>query len=151
MAVFGAKDAQQVIAVRALVRDLNIPVEIATVATQRDEDGLARSSRNVFLSAAERTSALALSSAVFAAAAAAEQGASLSDVLAAGRAVLAAEPGVNLDYFVAMNPADASEARGRLPWRRGDRRCCARWRHPTDRQHHHARRPLTGCAEGDQR
>lgn len=112
VAVFGAKDAQQVIAVRALVRDLNIPVEIATVATQRDEDGLARSSRNVFLSAAERASALALSGAVFAAAAAAESGASLTDVLATGRAVLAAEPGVNLDYFVAMNPADASELAG---------------------------------------
>ena len=59
-AYFGQKDAQQVAVVRALVRDLALPLEIRAVPTVRDEDGLALSSRNVRLSAAERERALAL-------------------------------------------------------------------------------------------
>ena len=59
-AYFGQKDAQQTAVVRRLVRDLNVPVEIRVVPTARDEDGLALSSRNVRLSAAERERALAL-------------------------------------------------------------------------------------------
>jgi pantoate--beta-alanine ligase len=59
-AYFGQKDAQQVAVLRRLVRDLNVPVEIRVVPTVRDHDGLALSSRNVRLSAAERTQALAL-------------------------------------------------------------------------------------------
>jgi pantoate--beta-alanine ligase len=59
-AYFGQKDAQQVAVLRRLVRDLNVPVEIRVVPTVRDDDGLALSSRNVRLSAAERAQALAL-------------------------------------------------------------------------------------------
>ena len=59
-AYFGQKDAQQVAVVRRLVRDLNLEVEIRSVPTVRDPDGLALSSRNARLSAAERTTALAL-------------------------------------------------------------------------------------------
>ncbi len=59
-AYFGQKDAQQVAVVRRLVRDLNVPVEIRVVPTVRDPDGLALSSRNRRLSAAERDRALAL-------------------------------------------------------------------------------------------
>ncbi|WP_084128867.1 pantoate--beta-alanine ligase [Demequina sp. NBRC 110055] len=110
VAVFGAKDAQQVIAVKALVRDLNFPVEIATAATVRDDDGLARSSRNVFLSPDERSRALALSRALASADHAARSGASLAATLRAGRDVLDAHDGIDLDYFAALNPADASEA-----------------------------------------
>jgi pantoate--beta-alanine ligase len=59
-AYFGQKDAQQVVVIRRLVRDLNVPIEIRVVATVRDADGLALSSRNVRLSPAERERALGL-------------------------------------------------------------------------------------------
>lgn len=63
-AYFGAKDAQQLLVVRRLVRDLDLPVEIVACPTVRDPDGLALSSRNRRLSAAERESALGLSRAL---------------------------------------------------------------------------------------
>jgi pantoate--beta-alanine ligase len=56
-AVFGKKDYQQLMVVRALVRQLNLPVEIAAGATVREPDGLAMSSRNAYLSPAERAEA----------------------------------------------------------------------------------------------
>ncbi|WP_061961574.1 pantoate--beta-alanine ligase [Demequina flava] len=112
VAVFGAKDAQQVIAVRALVRDLNFPVEIATAATVRDDDGLARSSRNVFLSQAERERSLVLSRTLFEAQTWADAGASVDEVVAQGRAALEYADGVDVDYFAALDPADATEATG---------------------------------------
>ncbi|MER5770163.1 pantoate--beta-alanine ligase [Streptomyces sp. NPDC001985] len=67
LAFFGEKDAQQLALVRRMVQDLNFPVEIVGVETVREEDGLARSSRNRYLSPAERITALALSRALFAA------------------------------------------------------------------------------------
>ncbi|HSI86862.1 MAG: pantoate--beta-alanine ligase [Candidatus Methylacidiphilales bacterium] len=57
---FGQKDAQQLDVIRRMVRDLNVPVRIHPVETVRDRDGLALSSRNVYLSDEERTTALAL-------------------------------------------------------------------------------------------
>ncbi|MGY3057298.1 pantoate--beta-alanine ligase [Streptomyces sp. TE3672] len=67
VAFFGQKDAQQLALIRRMVRDLNFRVEIAGVETVREPDGLALSSRNRFLDAEERHTALALSKALFAA------------------------------------------------------------------------------------
>ena len=70
VAYFGQKDAQQALVIRKLVRDLDIPVRIEVCPTIRDPDGLALSSRNAYLSPAERERALALSRALRAAEAA---------------------------------------------------------------------------------
>ncbi|MDN3297989.1 pantoate--beta-alanine ligase, partial [Streptomyces ficellus] len=67
VAFFGQKDAQQLALIRRMVRDLNFPVDIVGVPTVREPDGLALSSRNRYLSPAERRTALALSAALFAA------------------------------------------------------------------------------------
>ncbi|AKG43669.1 pantoate--beta-alanine ligase [Streptomyces xiamenensis] len=85
-AMFGEKDAQQVALVRRMVADLNFPVEIVAVPTVREEDGLALSSRNRYLNAAERRTALALSRALFAARDRLSAEAALADRAAAGRA-----------------------------------------------------------------
>ncbi|MFJ9931003.1 pantothenate synthetase [Streptomyces misionensis] len=66
VALYGQKDAQQLALIRRMVRDLNFGIEIVAVPTAREEDGLALSSRNRFLSPDERRTALALSRALFA-------------------------------------------------------------------------------------
>jgi len=95
VAYFGQKDAQQVAVVRRVVADLNLSLEVAAVPTVRDPDGLALSSRNGFLSPAERASALALPRALGAGVAADRDG---TDPVGAARAVLDAEGGLTVDY-----------------------------------------------------
>lgn len=95
VAYFGRKDAQQVAVVRRLVADLNLPLEIVALPTVRDEDGLALSSRNRFLSPRERAAALALPRALEAGRAAHRRG---RDPVAAARDVLDAERGLTVDY-----------------------------------------------------
>jgi len=102
VAVFGQKDAQQLTLVRRMVTDLNLDVVIEPVPTVRDADGLATSSRNRYLSAADRAVALALPRALLAGQAAAGGGADA--VLAAARAVLRAQPALAVDYVALVDP-----------------------------------------------
>lgn len=108
VAVFGEKDAQQLALIRRMARDLEIPVRIASVPTVREQDGLAVSSRNTYLSGAQRRSALALSRALRAGEAAAAEG--RAAVLAAASEVLASEPGLELDYLALVDPDTFTEA-----------------------------------------
>ncbi|MFL6130121.1 MAG: pantoate--beta-alanine ligase [Mycobacteriales bacterium] len=96
VAVFGEKDYQQLALIRRAVTDLELGVEVVGVPTVREPDGLALSSRNRYLSAAERARALSLSRALRAGAAAAPAGAGA--VLAAATAELA-DPGLGVDYL----------------------------------------------------
>jgi pantoate--beta-alanine ligase len=103
-AYFGEKDFQQLALIRRMVRDLELGVEIVGVPTVREPDGLALSSRNRYLSASERRSALALSRAL-------REGATRTtadDVLQAARKILDDEPGVRVDYL-ALTGADLGE------------------------------------------
>jgi pantoate--beta-alanine ligase len=104
VAYFGEKDAQQLAVVRRLVRDLDIPVRIAAIPTVREPDGLALSSRNVRLEAADRRRALALKRALDAAHLAVEGGRrSAEDSLDAARAPLR-EAAVEPDYVALVDP-----------------------------------------------
>jgi pantoate--beta-alanine ligase len=113
VAVFGEKDAQQLAMVRRMVSDLDLGVAIEPVPTVRDEDGLAMSSRNRYLSAAEREDALALPRALRAGALAAWAGPGA--VLAAARQVLSDASGVTVDYLSLADPATFAPYPGRGP------------------------------------
>ncbi|GAA2745133.1 pantoate--beta-alanine ligase [Kitasatospora cinereorecta] len=107
-ALFGEKDAQQLALIRRMVADLDFDVEVVGVPTVREEDGLALSSRNRFLSEDERKQALALSRALFAGRDAGAKGAAA--VREAAAAVLDAEDGVALDYLALIDPDTFTEA-----------------------------------------
>ena len=103
-AYFGEKDYQQLTLIRRLVFDLGLGVRICPVPTVREADGLALSSRNVFLSTDERKSALSLSAALFAARDAADAGASPADALARAGRELALAPEVAVEYLELRDP-----------------------------------------------
>ncbi len=98
-AFFGRKDAQQLAVVRRMTVDLSFPIEIVPVSTVREADGLALSSRNRFLTADDRRSALALSQGLFAAAAAVEAGERAGSALEAMVVdAVGAAAGIELEY-----------------------------------------------------
>ena len=104
-AYFGEKDAQQLAVVRRMVRDLSIPVEVVGCPIVREPDGLALSSRNAYLTAAERAVAPVVHRALLAGADRVAAGADHADeVRAAMAAVLAAEPLLEVDYAEVVDP-----------------------------------------------
>lgn len=105
VAIFGAKDFQQAAVIRRLVTDLDFPVEIVTAPTVREEDGLAMSSRNAYLSAEQRQAATVLHAALEVGAAAVRGGENRSAAVEALMAArVAAEPDASLQYAAAVDP-----------------------------------------------
>jgi pantoate--beta-alanine ligase len=99
-AFFGQKDAAQVAVLRRMVTDLRLSIEIVVCPIVRDPDGLALSSRNIYLSPAERNHALALSRALRRVEAFVATGERRAETLIdAARATLTAEPGIRVDYI----------------------------------------------------
>ena len=117
IALFGEKDWQQLAVIRRMTTDLNLPIEIQSVLTQREDDGLALSSRNAYLMPEERAKAVALPRALGAAAKAIAESGDVEAALAQARETLAAA-GFEIDYVAladaeTLQPATAYEA-GRL-------------------------------------
>ena len=109
VALFGQKDAQQAIAVRRMVADLDVDVEVVVGATVREADGVALSSRNAYLSSGQRAAATALRRALLAGAGAAAAGRGALEVRDVALAVLAAEPEVVMDYLAVVDPDTARD------------------------------------------
>ena len=115
LAYFGQKDAQQLLIIRRMAADLDFPCEIVAVPTVREPDGLAMSSRNIYLTPFDREVALTLSRALHAGEAAAPEGATA--VRRAARDVLVREPLVLVDYLVLVHPDTLDDV---PDWYRGE-------------------------------
>ena len=113
IALFGEKDFQQLAVIRRMVRDLDLPIEIVGVPTQRDADGLALSSRNAYLSAEERLAARILPRALGEAAQALADGAAINDTVERARDQLIAA-GFNFVDYVELRDADTLAPVSRL-------------------------------------
>ena len=115
-AYFGQKDAQQLAVVRRMVRDLNMNVEVVGCPIVREEDGLAKSSRNTYLSPAEREAALVLSRAVREGQRLMKEGErDAKAILGAMRAIIEAEPLARIDYvemvsWDGIKPVDVADS-----------------------------------------
>lgn len=97
-AYFGQKDAQQVAIIKKLVNDLNMPIEIIPCPIVREEDGLALSSRNTYLSKEERKAALCLSKSIFAGEKLAKEGGSVEEVIGKMKEIIDSEELSKIDY-----------------------------------------------------
>lgn len=116
IAVFGRKDLQQAALVQALVRDLDIPVEIILSPIVRESDGLALSSRNRFLASDAREQATVLSKALACIRLAFDNGERETAALeTVGRRVIATETDINLDYLAVVNPRTFARSRNAQP------------------------------------
>ncbi|MEU1827039.1 pantoate--beta-alanine ligase [Streptomyces abikoensis] len=111
VALFGQKDAQQLALIRRMARDLNFPVDIVGVPTVREGDNLALSSRNRYLSDADRATALELSRALLTAGASAGEGPApvRRSALAVLDGAARMEPPLRLDYLALVDPSDFTE------------------------------------------
>ena len=103
VALFGEKDFQQLAVIRRMAADLDTGIEIVGVPTQRDDDGLALSSRNVYLAADDRTRAVALPRALGVAARAIGRGVDSEDALLAAREMMLAAGYDSIDYVTVVD------------------------------------------------
>jgi pantoate--beta-alanine ligase len=111
-AYFGQKDAQQAVVIKKMVKDLNLPVEIRTMPIIREEDGLAMSSRNKYLSEGERSQALSISKAIAKAQEMISSGELFSDSIKGEMSVILREgQDVRIDYIEIVNAEDLEEVR----------------------------------------
>jgi pantoate--beta-alanine ligase len=105
IALFGQKDFQQSVLIRQMVKDLNLGVEIVVYPTVREEDGLAMSSRNVYLSADERVRAVTLYKSLQAGAEIIRKGVTDGEAVRSAMAqVIKDEPTMSIDYLAACDP-----------------------------------------------
>jgi pantoate--beta-alanine ligase len=112
-AYFGQKDAQQVVVIRRMARDLNYPVEIVVCPTLREPDGLAMSSRNVYLTPEQRRAAPVLYRALSAAEAAWQAGEwDASALRVVIETILSIEPLATVEYVSASDPGTLEEVDG---------------------------------------
>ena len=102
-AYFGEKDAQQLAIIRKMVKDLNFDIEIVGCPIVREEDGLAKSSRNTYLNDKERQAALCLSRAVKTGKEVIYTGADEREVLNPMKAIIEAEPLARIDYVMMVD------------------------------------------------
>ena len=113
VALFGQKDYQQLITIQRMVKDLNMDVEIVGMPTVREEDGLAASSRNVYLSPEERKAALSLHRSLRRAEELFSEGVRESQrILEEVKKVLEAEPLVKIDYVHVCDPETLEDIEG---------------------------------------
>ena len=103
-AIFGQKDAQQLLLLRRMVRDFDVPVQLHAVKIVREPDGLAKSSRNAYLNPTQRQEATVIHRALSAAAACGQEGGSVAEVLQAARDQFARVPNVVVDYLELVDP-----------------------------------------------
>jgi pantoate--beta-alanine ligase len=137
IAIFGEKDYQQLLVIKRMARDLDLPVEILGGSTVREPDGLALSSRNVYLTAGERAVAPRLHAALKTASAALRDGMPVSAVEARGYAALVEAGFGPVDYFdvrdandlthLGPGPIDAAKARIFVAARLGKARLIDNW------------------------
>lgn len=110
-AYFGQKDAQQVAIIKKVVADLDIPIEIIPCPIVREDDGLALSSRNTYLSEEERKAALCLSKAIFKGEDLAKSGSSVSEVLEKMKKIISSEKLARIDYISAVDLTTMEDAK----------------------------------------
>ncbi|GBF32051.1 pantoate--beta-alanine ligase [Desulfocucumis palustris] len=110
-AFFGQKDAQQVLIIRRMAEDLNMPLEVVTVPIVREADGLAMSSRNVYLTPEQRSKAVILHKSLEAAAKAVEEGErDAQKIVCLVREMISSIPGALIDYVELRKYSDLSPA-----------------------------------------
>ncbi len=117
LAIFGEKDYQQLTVLKQMVRDLNLPLTITGAPTRREPDGLALSSRNAYLSPAERAIAPALHRAMTAYAAAIKSGTPIPDATTAASAAVLSSGFKSVDYIAVRDAQTLAEPQANSPLR----------------------------------